>query len=139
MTAVSSTVGPPSVTDWKTVLQASVVALLTLVLWWAGVIYLDGLLAEELPYHRYETVALLYPGVFYPGLPGWVLAGIQPFSLGVFVAAIGWMVVLSAAIGTATTWYATRRGLSPLSTAAASVIVLFITTTVVEATVVLFG
>lgn len=136
---MNSTDSPPSSMEWDTVLPASILALLLLILWWGGVLLLDGMLAAELAYQQYETVALLYPDVFYPGLPGWILAHVQPFYLGFYLVAIGWMVALSAAIGAGATWYATRRGRSALATAAVFVIVLFVTVTGIEAIAMLLG
>ena len=112
---------------------ASGVALAVLILWGVGITYLDGVLAGMMPYDQYETVALLYPGVFYPALPGWILAQFQPFSIGVWIVTIGWMIVLSVVIGLGATRYAFGRGSSPNYTAAAFVVALFVVVTVLEA------
>lgn len=72
-------------TSPRAVIEASVVTLALFLLWWGGVRYLDGTLAAALPYHRYETVALLYPDVYYPGLLGWIVASTQPFTIGVWL------------------------------------------------------
>lgn len=119
----------------RSVIAASATALALLLVWWSGVQYLDGALAAELPYRRYETVALLYPDVYYPGLPGWYLAMVQPFSAGVWAALLGWLLVLSVAIGAGAVRYATSRGRSPSVIATAVVVALFVVTTVVEAAV----
>lgn len=104
-----------------------------LLAWWGGVLYLDGALAAALPYHRYETVALLYPDVYYPGLPGWILASVQPFSAGVWAALLGWMLLLSIAVGVGSARYAARRRRSPVRVAAAVVVATFVVVTVAEA------
>lgn len=114
-------------------MRASGVALAVLIAWGVGITYLDGVLAEMMPYDQYETVALLYPSVFYPALPGWILAQFQPFSIGVWIVTIGWMIVLSVIIGLGATRYAFRRGSSPNYTAAAFVVALFVVVTVLEA------
>lgn len=121
----------------KALLNASATTLMMLVLWWAGILYLDGALAQMLPYDQYEMVALLYPEVYYPALPGWILAHAQPFSIGVWLVAIGWMVALSMAIGAAATRYATELHLSPVTAAAAFVALLFVAVTILEAAVAL--
>lgn len=121
----------------RSLVSASAVALALLLVWWGGVQYLDGALAAELPYRRYETVALLYPDVYYPGLPGWYLAMLQPFSAGVWAALFGWLLVLSVAIGASAVRYATARGRSPSVIATAAVVALFVVTTVVEAAVII--
>lgn len=117
----------------KSVLEASEVALVVLAVWWVGVLHLDGALSGTLPYDRYETVSLLYPDVYYPALPGWILAQAQPFSGGVWVVTVGWMIALSTIIGTGAARYASRRDRSPTATAAAAVAVLFVLVTAVEA------
>lgn len=103
------------------------------VVWWGGVLSLDGALASALPHHRYETAALLYPDVYYPGLPGWVLASVQPFSVGVWAALLGWMLLLSVAVGVASARHAARRGRPPVRVAAAVVVAAFVVATVAEA------
>lgn len=115
------------------VLEASAVALSAFVAWWAGILYLDGLLAMALPYDQYQLVALLYPDVYYPGLPGWILAQGQPFSIAIWPVAIGWMLVLSVTIGAGAVRYASGRGRSPPNTAAVAVVMLFVAVTVIEA------
>lgn len=122
-----------ALTHRRCVFTASTAALASLLAWWGGVVALDGALAAALPYHRYETAALLYPDVYYPGLPGWILASVQPFSVGVWLALLGWMLLLSAAIGALSVRYASPRGRSPLVVATAVVVVLFVATTVAEA------
>lgn len=117
----------------RSLVSAAAVALALLLVWWGGVQYLDGALAAELPYRRYETVALLYPDVYYPGLPGWYLAAVQPSAAGVWAALFGWLLVLSVAIGAGAVRYATARGRSPPVIATAVVVALFVVTTVVEA------
>lgn len=114
-------------------LASSTAALASLLAWWGGVVALDGALAEALPYHRYETAALLYPDVYYPGLPGWILASVQPSSVGVWLALLGWMLLLSTVIGAVSVRYASPRGRSPLVVATAVVVALFVATTAAEA------
>lgn len=110
----------------RSVLEASGVALGSLAVWWVGIPYLDGALGVMLSYGRYETVGLLYPDVYYPALTGWILAQAQPFSVGVWVVTVGWMLTLPVAVGTAATRYASRRDRSPIATAVAAVAVLFV-------------
>lgn len=117
----------------RPVLVASVVALMELGAWWGALLWLDGAIAAALPYRQYETVALFYPGVFYPALPGWMLAHVQPFTLGVYVVTLGWMVALSAAIGYAAAKVAPRYEVSPPTAATALVAGLFVALTVAEA------
>lgn len=114
-------------------LKASLTVLVMLILWWVGILYLDGALVQMMPYDQYKTVALLYPEIYYPALPGWMLAHAQPFSLGVLFVTGGWMIVLSVAIGAVATRYASTRSSSPVPTAAAFVVVLFVAATVIEA------
>lgn len=121
----------------RSVLYASMTALVVLMMWWVGILYLDGALALMLPYDQYSLVSLLYPDVYYPALPGWALAHAQPYSFGVLVVAIGWMVVLSGAIGAGATKVASDRNLSPTISAAAIVIALFVVVTAIEAAVAL--
>lgn len=115
------------------VLRASGIALLVLMVWWIGIPYLDGALGVMLPYDQYEMVALLYPDIYYPALPGWILAHAQPYSLGVVLVAASWMTALSVIIGAAAAKYAVARNSSPAVTATAFVIALFIAVTVLEA------
>lgn len=117
----------------RSTVPASSVALALLLAWWVGVTALDGALASALPYRRYETAALLYPDVYYPGLPGWILASVQPFSAGVWAALGGWMLLLSIAVGVGSARYADRRGRSPVRVAAAVVVAAFVVATVAEA------
>lgn len=116
----------------RAVFLASTAALALLLAWWAGVRYLDGALAAALPYHRYETVALLYPDVYYPGLPGWILASVQPFAAGVWAALLGWLLLLSVAIGVGSARYAARGSRSPVRVAAAVVTATFVVVTFAE-------
>lgn len=115
------------------VLRASGIALLVLMVWWIGIPYPDGALRVMLPYDQYEMVALLYPDIYYPALPGWILAHAQPYSLGVVLVAASWMTALSVIIGAAAAKYAVARNSSPAVTATAFVIALFIAVTVLEA------
>lgn len=117
--------------------ETSAVALVALGVWWGAILLLDGAIAATVPYDRYETIALLYPDVFYPALPGWILAHAQPFSAGVYVVSIGWTIALSAVIGAASAGLASRYELPPAPTAVALVLALFVVLTVVEAAVVL--
>lgn len=117
----------------ETLLGASTTALVVLIAWWASILYLDGALAQMLPYDQYELVALLYPDVYYPALPGWILAQIQPFTVGVWFVALGWMLGLSVVIGAAATRFAFGRGLSSVTTAAVFVVLLFVAATAIEA------
>lgn len=110
-----------------------------LAVWWAGILYLDGALSTMLPYDQYETVGLLYPDVYYPALPGWILAHAQPFSIGVWIVAIGWMVILVVAIGTGAARYAGRRDRSPAVTAVEAVAMLFVVVTAIEAAITLLA
>lgn len=119
--------------EQRSLLKASVTTLGLLIVWWVGIHYLDGVLAMTLPYDQYEMVAFLYPEVYYPGLPGWVLAHAQPFAVGVWLVSIGWMVVLSFAIGGGATQFASETTRSPPNVAAATVIALFVLVTVIEA------
>lgn len=125
--------------DRRSVLGASAVALVLFAVWWVAILRLDSSLALLLPYHRYELVALLYPEIYYPVLPGWILASAQPYGWGVWVAALGWMLLLSLAIGAGATKVASERGLRPASTAAAAIGGLFVLFTVVEAVGTLFA
>lgn len=134
----SAAVSPPP-KRWKTIVQASIVSLVLFILWWGGIIFLDGVFAATFPYQQYETIALLYPDVFYPGLPGWYLTQIPPFPFSLYIVAIGWMIVLSVVIGTIAAWYSDRSGHSSLVTAAAIVILMFIMMTGIEAAVLLLG
>lgn len=83
-----------TVSTRRHVLYSSIGAITTLFVWWVGVLVIDGALAERLPYDQYETIALLYPAVFSPGLPGWILAHVQPFHYGVFVVLFAWLIAL---------------------------------------------
>lgn len=129
----------------RSLLEASSVALAMLVAWWGGVLYLDGVLAAKLPYGQYEAVALLYPDVFYPGVPGMALAEVLFFlnvhvvlgGLTFYVALLGWTILLSVAIGAGAVRYASGRDRSPTVTAAAAVVALFVAVTVIEAAVTL--
>lgn len=125
----------------RSLLEASVAALVALLVWWGGVTSLDGALAMRLPYDRYETVALLYPDVFYPGVPGLYLTDalysldvdVVLGSLTYVVGLLGWMVALSAAIGAGAVWYAPRLDRSPTIIAVAAVVALFVVITATEA------
>ena len=88
---------PVTGTNRTGVAAASAAALAALLAWWGGVAWLDGVLAANPPYRRYETVALPYPDVFYPGVPGLVLAHAQPFYVGYYVALVGGVVGLAVA------------------------------------------
>lgn len=123
--------------NWKSVLAAAGTALLTLAAWWVGILYLDGTLSTMLPYDQYQQIALLYPEIYYPALPGWILATSQPFALGVWLVALGWMLILSAAIGAAATRYPVVSRSSPVATAVGFVVVLFVAVTILEAAVTL--
>lgn len=96
-------------------------------------IVVDSMAARMFPYGQYETLALLYPNVFYPGLPGWILASAQPFSIGVWIVAVGWMVVVSLIIGAVAVRFAPEWGVSPNVSAVVVVVALFVLVTVVEA------
>lgn len=117
----------------RSVLEASGVSLVLLAVWWVSILSLDDALSGRLPYDQYETVGLLYPNVYYPAFPGWILAHAQPFSIGVWIAVVGWMVALVVAIGTGAARYADRRDRSPTTTAVEAVAVLFVVVTAVEA------
>lgn len=117
------------------VIRTSVVALALLVAWWAGVGYLDGALAAALPYERYETATLLYPEIYYPLLPGWIVAGSQPFAIGLYAIVAGWMIALSVGIGTMAARIAAGRDLSATAASAGIVVGLFVFFTAVEAVV----
>lgn len=121
------------------VLKASGIALVALLVWWGSMIIVDSMAARMVPYHQYETLALLYPNVFYPGLPGWVLASVQPFSLGVWVVALGWMLLVSVSIGAVAVRFGPDLGLSPNVSAVGVVGALFVLVTVGEAVVSLIG
>lgn len=123
----------------RAVVEAAGVTLVLLAAWWVGILYLDGALSTTLPYDQYETVGLLYPDVYYPALPGWILAHAQPFSIGVWIVAVGWMVTLAVAIGTGAARYAGRRDRSPTTTAVEAVAVLFVVVTAIEAAVTLLA
>lgn len=123
----------------RSVLKASGAALAMLVVWWGGILYLDGVLAASFPYHQYETLTLLYPGIFYPALPGWILAHAQPFSIGFWLVVLGWMIVLSMAIGAGVARYACGHNQSPTAIAAVFVVALFVAVTVIEAVAILLG
>lgn len=73
-----------------------------------------------------------YPDVYYPALPGWILGHAQPFSIGVWIVAVGWMVILAVAIGIGATRYAGRRDRSPAVAAGEAVAVLFVVVTAIE-------
>lgn len=117
----------------NTVLKASGIALVALLVWWASTIVVDSMAARMFPYDQYETLALLYPNVFYPGLPGWILASAQPFSIGVWIVAIGWMMVVSLIIGAVAVRFGPEWGVSPNVSAVVVVGALFVVVTVVEA------
>lgn len=131
----------------RSLLEAALVALGALIAWWGGVTVLDGALAARLPYDQYETVALLYPDVFYPGVPGILLADVLFAidadvvlgSLTYYLGLVGWMLALSAAIGAAAMWYATGRDRTPSVTAATAVVGLFVAVTALEAVGTLVG
>lgn len=117
----------------NTVLKASGTALVALLLWWVSMIVVDSAAARMFPYHQYETLALFYPNVFYPGLPGWILASAQPFSVGVWIAAIGWMIAVSFIIGAVAVRFGPEWEVSPNVSAVVVVVALFVLVTVVEA------
>lgn len=117
----------------RSTLTASGVALAVLVVWWGFTLYIDGVVLRTVPYHQYETVALLYPEIYYPALPGWALAHAQPFSWGIWVVTLGWMVLLSAAIGVSVTRYASGSETSPSIVAIGCVVGLFVAVTALEA------
>lgn len=103
--------------------------------WWAGILYLDGVVARRLPYSQYETVSLLYPDIFYPVLPGWILAHAQPFAVGVYLVTLGWVIALVGTVGAGSARLASRRGWSPWGTAVAVIAILFVLFTAGEAIV----
>lgn len=117
----------------RSVVAAAIVALGMLIAWWVGILYLDGALAAKLPYHQYEMAALLYPDVFYPALPGWILAHAQPFAIGFWLVALGWMLALPVAIGAGAVNVASRYEVSSTATAATFVVALFVIVTILEA------
>lgn len=127
--------------DRKSLLKPSIAALATLLAWWGILLFVEDALTTRMPYEQYQTVALLYPGVFYPGVPGMLLAELLLLAgadilfggLTFYVGLFGWVVALSVAIGVAAGKYAPERGLSPSATAAGSVVVLFVAITVIEA------
>lgn len=126
---------------FRPAITASAVVLAALLTWWLGVPLLDGALAAEFPYDRYETLALLYPDAFYPGVPGLLLAealaalGLRAAFDGLtfFVGFFSWLILLSAAIGAVVARLASRRGRSPTAMAAATVIGLFVVVSALEA------
>lgn len=119
----------------NSVLKASGIALVTLLVWWVSMIVVDSMAARMVPYNQYETLALLYPNVFYPGLLGWMLASAQPFSLGVWLVALGGMLVVSVSIGAVAERFGSGSGLSPHVSAAGVVGALFVLVTVSEAAI----
>lgn len=123
--------------DRRSLTTASIAALVAFLVWWIGVSYLDGILAQSFPYERYATIGLLYPEVFYPGIPGLALAGgISALGFGgwaLWIGLLGWIVVLSAILGAGATWYAAERGGSPVRIAVTAVVGLFVAFTVMEA------
>lgn len=113
--------------------KATVASIVAFGVWWAGILYLDGVLATRFPYSQYETIALLYPDLFYPVLPGWILGHAQPFGVGVFLISLGWLILLAGAIGAGSARLASRQDWSPWVTPVAVIAVLFALLTVVEA------
>lgn len=129
---------PRSATDGRTVLRTSTVVLALFAVWWGGTITIDSALARRLPYERYEVVALLYPDVYYPALPGWFIGGFQPFPGAFWVVVVGWMLVLSVGIGYGVASFATARGRSPSWSAVVFVAALFLAVTTIEAVITTF-
>lgn len=129
----------PSPTNRRSILEASGVAFGLLIVWWGGVLQIDGALATRFPYHRYETLALLYPDVFYPALPGWILAHVQPSAVGFWFVVLGWMIALSVAIGSGAARYASGRNRSPTVTALVFVGAVFVAMTLLEAAAAVLG
>lgn len=123
--------------NWRDYLRPSVAALVSLIAWWGGVTFIDGYLAQNLPYNQYSMVALLYPDIYYPGLPGWVLAHAQPFAAGLWVVTLGWLVLLSGGIGAGALKLPADRALAPTKNAIAIVVGLFAVATIIEAIVTL--
>lgn len=123
----------------SSVLKASGAAFVMLLVWWGGILHLDGVLAARFPYHQYEILALLYPDVFYPALPGWILAHAQPFSIGFWLVAFGWMIALPVGIGVVAARYASGHSQSPTAIATVFVLALFVAVTVIEAAATLLG
>ena len=129
----------------KSLLKPSIAALAMLLAWWGVLLFVEDALTMRIPYEQYRTIALLYPGVFYPGVPGMVLAELLLLAgadvlfdgLTFYVGLFGWVVALSTAIGAAAEKYAPEGGPSPSVTAAGSVFALFVAITVVEAVAVL--
>lgn len=119
--------------NWRSIFTASIVDLVTLATWWIGILALDGALSMILSYDQYQLAALLYPEVYYPALPGWILAHSQPTAIGVWLVALGWMLTLSVAIGAAAVRYPVVRSSSPTVTAAVFVVALFVAVAVLEA------
>lgn len=113
--------------------EATIASIMTFAAWWAGLLYLDGVVARRLPYSQYETISLLYPDIFYPVLPGWILAHAQPFAVGLYLVTLGWMIVLIVAVGAVSARLASRQGWSPWGTPVAVIAVLFVLLTVGEA------
>lgn len=119
--------------DRSSVLKASGVALAVLLVWWVSMTILDLMAARMVPYNQYEVLALLYPNVFYPALPGWFLASFQPFSTGVWIVTGAWMILLSVVIGVVAVRYGPKQDASPNVSAAGLVVALLLLVTVVEA------
>lgn len=123
----------------RSLLKPSIAALAALLAWWGVLLFVEDALTTRMPYEQYRTVALLYPGVFYPGVPGMVLAELLLLAgadvlfgdLTFYVGLFGWVLALSVAIGAAAEKYAPDP--SPSVTAAGSVVALFVAITVVEA------
>lgn len=123
----------------RSTLEASGAAFGLLIVWWGGVLRLDGALATRFPYHRYETLTLLYPDVFYPALPGWILAHAQPSAVGFRSVVLGWTIALSVVIGSVAARYASGRNRSPTVTAVVFVGALFVAVTLLEAAAAVLG
>jgi len=125
----------------KSLLKPSIAALVTLLAWWGVLLFVEDALITKMPYEQYRMVALLYPEVFYPGVPGMVLAELLLLvgadilfgGLTFYVGLFGWVVALSVAIGVAAEKYAPANGLSPSVTAAGSVLALFVAIVIAEA------
>jgi hypothetical protein len=125
----------------KSLLKPSIAALVTLFAWWGVLLFVEDALITKMPYEQYRMVALLYPEVFYPGVPGMVLAELLLLvgadilfgGLTFYVGLFGWVVALSVAIGVAAEKYAPAHGLSPSVTAAGSVLALFVAIIIAEA------
>ena len=127
--------------DRQSLIRASATAFLVLVVWWAGIGYLDDFVASSLPYNQYATVSLFYPEVFYPGIPGLLLAetlfvvglsaifGGLTYEVGLF----GWMVILPIGLGVGSTWFGERHDRSPTKVVVIALGGLFVFFTVVEA------